>query len=211
MPERDNLNLSASSPDDYMFVSKKNWMRKKKIQDGDADNLTKLVGRPGPITGIVLSLVDMVSTFFIRIFIILLQITSIAFDWVNNLIFGNLKGIIPNEIQKGAVVSLKWFRYAMTILMPPAGVFLSKGIYGWFNIIVCIVITYINFIAGIIYAFVITMRNRYADQYEIQSYSSAIKKAYPLSEAKADLNALFSTIGFTLIILGSIGFMLHFF
>ncbi len=210
MPTRDELNLSASSPDDYMFVSKKNWKRKDTIQNGDADTLTKLVGRPGPITGIVLSLVDMVSTFFIRIFIILLQITSIAFDWVNNLIFGNLKGIIPNEIQKGAVVSLKWFRYAMTILMPPAGVFLSKGIYGWFNIIVCIVITYINFIAGIIYAFVITMRNRYADQYEDNAYKSAIK-ANPLSESTADLNALFSTIGFILIILGSIGLMLHFF
>ncbi len=210
MPTRDELNLSASSPDDYMFVSKKNWKRKDTIQNGDADTLTKLVGRPGPITGIVLSLVDMVSTFFIRIFIILLQITSIAFDWVNNLIFGNLKGIIPNEIQKGAVVSLKWFRYAMTILMPPAGVFLSKGIYGWFNIIVCIVITYINFIAGIIYAFVITMRNRYADQYEDNAYKSAIK-ANPLAESTADLNALFSTIGFILIILGSIGLMLHFF
>ena len=88
MPDRDELNLIASSSDDYMFVSKKNWERKRTIQNGDADNLTKLVGRPGPITGIVLSLVDMVSTFFIRIFIILLQISSIAFDWVNNLIFG---------------------------------------------------------------------------------------------------------------------------
>ena len=210
MPDKDSLNLSASSPDDYMFVSKKNWERKEKIQNGDVDTLTRLVGRPGPVTGIVLSLVDMASTFCIRILLILLQITSIAFGWVNNLIFGNLKGIIPNEIKKGAVVSLKWFRYAMTILMPPAGVFLSKGIYGWFNIIVCIVITYINFIAGIIYAFVITMRNRYADQYEDNAYISAIK-AYPLSESTADLNALFSTIGFTLIILGSIGFMLHFF
>ena len=210
MPDKDSLNLSASSPDDYMFVSKKNWKRKEKIQNGDVDTLTRLVGRPGPVTGIVLSLVDMASTFCIRILLILLQITSIAFGWVNNLIFGNLKGIIPNEIQKGAVVSLKWFRYAMTILMPPAGVFLSKGIYGWFNIIVCIVITYINFIAGIIYAFVITMRNRYADQYEDNAYISAIK-ANPLTESTADLNALFSTIGFTLIILGSIGFMLHFF
>ena len=210
MPDKDSLNLSASSPDDYMFVSKKNWKRKEKIQNGDVDTLTRLVGRPGPVTGIVLSLVDMASTFCIRILLILLQITSIAFGWVNNLIFGNLKGIIPNEIQKGAVVSLKWFRYAMTILMPPAGVFLSKGIYGWFNIIVCIVITYINFIAGIIYAFVITMRNRYADQHEDESYRRAIKDN-EISESTADLNALFSTIGFTLIILGSIGFMLHFF
>jgi hypothetical protein len=54
------------------------------------------------------------------------------------------------------------------------------------------------------------MRNRYADQYEDNAYKSAIE-ASPLAESTADLNALFSTIGFILIILGSIGLMLHFF
>ena len=210
MPSRNELNLNASSPDDYTYVSKKNWARKKQIQDGEGDQLSRLVGRPGPITGIVLSLLDMISTFFIKLFVILLQISTIAFEWVNNLIFGNLKGIIPNEIQKGAVVNLKWFRYAMTVIMPPMGVFFSKGVYGSFNVIVCVVLTYINYLVGIIYAFVITRRNRYADQYEDQAYKSAIA-ANPISEAKADLNALIGTIGFSLIVLGAIGFMLHYF
>ena len=204
------LNLDAVSPDDYMFVSKKNYDRKRTVQNGEVDQLTKLVGRPGPITGIVLSLLDMVSTFFIKVIVILLQITTIAFEFVNNLIFGNFKGLIPNAAGQGAVMSLKWFRYAMTILMPPMGVFLSKGLYGWFNIIVCMVLTYINFMVGIIYAFVITMRNRYADQYEDNAYIKAMADN-PISEAKADINALIGTIGFSIIILGFIGFMLHFF
>jgi uncharacterized membrane protein YqaE (UPF0057 family) len=210
MSDEDTLNVSAKDPSDYTFVSKKNWLRKSKIQDGDTDQLTKLVGRPGPITGIILSLLDAITTLFIRFMLLLLQISTIAFDWVMNLIFGNFSAIIPNELKKGKVISLKWFRYAMTIMMPPFGVFLSKGVYGWFNIIVCTVLTYINFLLGIVYAFVITMRNRYADQYEDNAIIQALAKNPP-EEAKADINALIGSIGFSVVIIGSIMFMLHYF
>ena len=54
----------------------------------------------------------------------------------------------------------------MNVLMPPFGIMLSKGMYGWFSILVCVLLTYIHYLAGIIYAFIITMHNRYADQYE---------------------------------------------
>jgi uncharacterized membrane protein YqaE (UPF0057 family) len=208
--KKDTLNISANDPSDYMFVSKKNAKRKYNIQNGDADQLTKLVGRPGPITGIILSILDAITTLFIRFVLLLLQISTIAFDWVMNLIFGNFSAIIPNEIKKGKVISLKWFRYAMTIMMPPFGVFLSKGIYGWFNILVCAVLTYIHFLIGIIYAFVITMRNRYADQYEDNAVKDALNNNKP-AESKADIDALIGAVGFSVIILGSIMFMLHYF
>lgn len=210
MPQPDPFNIEFNDPDDYIFVSKKNWARKKNIQDGDADKLTQLVGRPGPLTGIILSIVDALTTLFIKFIVLLLQISTIAFDWVNNLIFGNFNGIIPSSIKKGKVISLKWFRYAMTVLMPPFGVFLSKGLYGWFNILVCIVLTYINYIVGIIYAFVITMRNRYADQYEDQEMRKALA-ANPPQQQSADANALFGTLVFVTIILGSIFLMLRIF
>jgi hypothetical protein len=105
--QTDTLNISANDPSDYIFVSKKNWARKRKIQDGDADQLTKLVGRPGPITGIILSIVDAITTLFIKFLLLLLQISTIAFDWVMNLIFVNFSAIIHNEIKKGKVISLK--------------------------------------------------------------------------------------------------------
>ena len=210
MVNQDTLNIGTDDPDDYTYVSKKNWARKKIIQDGDADQLTKLVGRPGPVTGIVLSLFDMISTFFIKITVILLQITSISFDWMNNLIFGNLKGLIPNEVTKGAVISLRWTRYAMTVMMPPMGVFFSKGIYGWFNIIICTILTYMNFLVGIIYAFVITMNNRYADQYGKQAYASAIINN-PIEDAVGDIYLLIYTICFILLIAFVIFLMLYYF
>ena len=210
MPDPDPFNLKANDPNDYIFVSKKNWARKKNIQDGQGDQLTQLVGRPGPITGIMLSIVDMITTLFIKLMVILLQISTIAFDWVNNMIFGNFKSIIPSALKKGTVISLKWFRYAMTVLMPPFGVFLSKGVYGWFNILVCIVLTYMNYLLGIVYAFVITMRNRYADQYEDNQMIKALA-ANPPAQQIADINALIGTVGFVVIILGSIFLMLKFF
>jgi uncharacterized membrane protein YqaE (UPF0057 family) len=83
----------------------------------------------------------------------------------------------------------------MTALMPPMGIFLSKGLYGWFSIIICSIITYLNFIAGIIYAFVITSRNRYADQYEEYQVKLATVKN-PQEIPDKDSKAFLTTLGF---------------
>jgi hypothetical protein len=67
-----------------------------------------------------------------------------------------------------------------------------------------------NYLLGIVYAFVITMRNRYADQYEDQQMIKALA-ANPPEQQIADINALIGTVGFVVIILGSIFLMLKFF
>jgi uncharacterized membrane protein YqaE (UPF0057 family) len=200
--------LTTKDPDDYIFVSNKNYFRKLEAQSGEGNILQQAVGRPGPITGIVLSIVDAITGLIIRLSLLLLQIASLAFDFTYNLIFGNFNGIIPSSLHKGKVVSMKWFRYAMTLMMPPFGVFLNKGIYGWFNILICMLLTYINYLVGIIYAIVITMRNRYADQYEDKQMEIAMANNKP-EEVQADINALVGSLVFVLILFGSIGFMLH--
>jgi len=96
----------------------------------------------------------------------------------------------------------------MTVMMPPFGVFLSKGIYGWFNILVCMILTYVHYLVGIVYAIVITMRNRYADQYEDKQMEIALANNPP-AQAQADMNALLGSSAFVLVLFGSIGFMLH--
>lgn len=194
--------------DDYNYVSAKNWQRKQNIQNGN-DKLSNLIGRPGVITGVVVTLFDMIVTFILKIVFNVMKIATFAFDWVYNIIFGNFSGIIPipQDILGGTVISLKYFRYILTVLMPPFGILLSKGLYGWFSILVCMLITYVNFFAGIIYAFIITSRNRYSDQYEeyelkrltIPSNSSATKTVY-------DFSALLGTCGF-LILIGLVIFL----
>ena len=200
--------LTTEDPDDYIFVSNKNYYRKQQVQNGNGNVLQQAIGRPGPITGIVLSAIDAITGLIIRLSILLLQISSLAFDFTYNLIFGNFNGIIPSSLKQGKVVSMKWFRYAMTVLMPPFGVFLNKGIYGWFNILVCMILTYIHYLLGIVYAIVITVRNRYADQYEDKQMEIAIANNPP-EEVKADINALIGSLAFIIILFGTIGFMLH--
>ena len=193
-----NLNdISAKDPNDYNYVSIKNYRRKLKVITGN-DKLSNLVGRPGPLTGFIIGIVDVIVTLFVKLFVNMFTISKFAFEWMYTLIFANFNGIIPTSLSGGTVISLKFFRYTMTVLMPPFGVLLSKGIYGWFNIIICMIITYVNFLAGIVYAFVITARNRYADQYETYSYKKAIAESdnQTANEFASDSSALLGTCGF---------------
>ena len=55
----DNISSGdIKQPDDYLFVSGKHWKRKTDIQNGNGSRLASLVGRPGPITGIVLKKIN---------------------------------------------------------------------------------------------------------------------------------------------------------
>jgi len=87
--------------------------------------------------------------------------------------------------------------------MPPFGILLAKGMYAWFSIIVCIIITYVNYLAGIIYAVVITSRNRYADQYENKRIMDELSKSdnQTLAEAVTDSTALLGTCGVMILLL----------
>ena len=201
--------MSELDATDYIYVSNKNFQRRKRVETGN-DQLGNLVATPGPISEFILSIFDVVVTLFLKLVFKLFTISSYAFSWVNNIIFGAFEGIIPSSLKRGKVISMKFFRYTMTILMPPFGVMLGKGLYGWFNIFVCMLITYVNFLAGIIYAFVITARNRYADQYEAKQIEVSLLDN-PLEEATADINALLSSFGFIFTLLIVIFYSISYF
>uniref|UniRef100_A0A6C0EY57 Uncharacterized protein n=1 Tax=viral metagenome TaxID=1070528 RepID=A0A6C0EY57_9ZZZZ len=201
--------MSELDATDYIYVSNKNFQRRKRVETGN-DQLGNLVATPGPISEFILAIFDVVVTLFLKLVFKLFTISSYAFSWVNNIIFGAFEGIIPSALKRGKVISMKFFRYTMTILMPPFGVMLGKGLYGWFNIFVCMLITYVNFLAGIIYAFVITARNRYADQYEAKQIEVSLIDN-PIDEASADINALLSSFGFIFTLLIVIFYSISYF
>jgi uncharacterized membrane protein YqaE (UPF0057 family) len=209
MTDNNPANVNFTNPDDLIYVSAKNLARKQNIEEGDSQ-IGGSLGRPGVITGLILMALDIVSTFTLKLSIMLLQVATFGYDWMNNMIFGNFKGIFPSSWTQGYVVSLKWFRYLMTILMPPFGVFLSKGCYGWFNVIICLALTYIHYLAGIIYAFVITVRNRYADQYEKRELAIATVNN-PVQSATDDVQAFLYMCGFFGILISVIIFFLSIF
>ena len=211
-PQPNPKNVNAIDPNDYNFVSKKNWQRKKNILAGN-DAIANFVGRPGPVTGFIIAIVDTAVTLLLKFFLNIFTLSTDGFNWLYNILFGNFKGIIPSSVSGGAVISMRFFRYLMTVIMPPFGILLSKGLYGWFSILVCIIITYINYMAGIIYAFVLTSRNRYTDQYELKRMNDELaqKDNETLTEALIDSSALLGTCGFV-IVLGFVFYlMLSFF
>jgi len=197
MPTPDPYNIKSKDPEDLIFVSKKHWSRKVNVED---DGLGGIIGRPGPITGIILYIVDLIIYLFLKFTFYLFDITQYAYNWVTNILFGNFQGIIPKSWGKGKVISTKFFRYTMNVLMPPFGIMLSKGMYGWFSILVCVLLTYMHYLAGIIYAFVITMHNRYADQYE-QYQMKKFEQEYNQEEVDQDLKAFFSSLAFIVILI----------
>lgn len=204
----DPYNIKAKDPQDLVYVSKKNWARKTNVEDNN--KLGGAFGRPGPLSAIVLSLIDNMIYFFLKFVFYIYDITQYAFTWANNITFGNFTGIIPKSYGSGKVISTKFFRYTMNVLLPPFGVMLSKGFYGWFNVLVCILLTYINYLAGIVYAFVITSRNRYADQYEHHQLQQLIVDN-PDSKAEEDISAFLSSMGFLSVLFGLFYFIFSFF
>jgi uncharacterized membrane protein YqaE (UPF0057 family) len=200
MSSPNEKDIIAKDPNDYIYVSIKNYKRKLNATQG-GNNLASLIGRPGPITGFIVGILDVIMTLIIKFSINMLTVCTYAFNWVYSSIFGNFNGIIPSSLVGGKVISMKFFRYTMTVLMPPFGILLSKGLYGWFNILICIIITYVNFMAGIIYAFVITARNRYADQYEDKAILDAKSNSDESISTIEDHTAFYGTCGFFILLL----------
>ena len=193
----DPFNIKETDPEQLIYVSKKNWARKQNVENNSPEN--GMFGRPGPISGLIMISIDILVEVILKMVFYLYDITNYAFIWINNMTFGNFKGIIPKTFGGGKVISTKFFRYTINVFLPPLGIMLSKGMYGWFTILCCILITYINYLAGIIFAFIITSKNRYADQYE--SYQLLQFNNDPMyQEPVADTSAFFSSGGFVLLI-----------
>ena len=198
MSTPDPYNIKETDPSQLIYVSKKNWARKQNVEVNDPVN--SMFGRPGPISGLVMIIIDIIVEISLKFVFYLFDLTQYAFNWIHNMTFGNFKGIIPTTFGGGKVISTKFFRYTINLFLPPLGIMLSKGIYGWFTILCCILITYVNYLAGIVFAFIITSRNRYADQYE--SYQLKQFAENPLyQEEEVDTTAFFSSGGFVLLIL----------
>lgn len=137
------------------------------------------VANQGPLSVFVIGIIDFILESIIKLLEIIWDFAGFGFDAVYSNVYAASSDIIPNSEKFGSMMSMKPFRIFLTILIPPLGILLSKGLYGWFNILICFILMYINFMLGAIYALVITFRNRYADRYEEAEYKRiTLIKAY---------------------------------
>jgi uncharacterized membrane protein YqaE (UPF0057 family) len=120
----------------------------------------------GPLSLLIIGIVDFVFQLIGSMISLVMDFSSGGFRLIYDNIYATGTDIIPNSEKFGTTVSMRFIRVIITVLIPSLGIFLSKGILGYFNIILCFILTYISFPLGVVYAFVVTYRNRYADRYE---------------------------------------------
>ena len=65
-----------------------------------------------------------------------------------------------------------YWRYFLTMLCPPAGVFMSYGLRGWVQIIICCVLSLLYYIPGLIYAIIVMNRSDVAEAIENAAFGS---------------------------------------
>lgn len=157
--------MSNNIPE-YDYSNTPAYRRKLKREKLKQEKAGALLTQQGPITAILVSLLDFFLDIFLNLFEMIVDFGQYGFSFVINNIYGTDAQLIPNNEKFGTAVSLKYVRFFITLFIPPLGVFINKGLYGWFNVLLCFLLTYIHFILGAVYAFVITFRNRYADRYE---------------------------------------------
>ena len=128
-------------------------------------------------------------SYFIVIFVD--KLTNLFINLINNIFKFSFeigfkpfdKPSVDTKIYKyGSVYNYVYLRYLITILVPPLGIFFSKGILGWVNILISILFCYINYFLGIGYALVITYNSKYADLYEEKQTESIKRIKYSLSK-----------------------------
>lgn len=199
---------------DQVYVSKRHYQRKQNIERKRKEDMKKTMENSGIIALILLYVWDAFVEIVIGFIFDLFDIMFFSFDYTYNYIFGNYHGVFPDVEKYGMMFSYKVFRYVITVLLPPVGVLMGKGLFGWFNILICLILCYINYVFGIIYAILITSDNRYADRYErsdIQRVREMQQAVRSDEEEENDRYALLGTTAFILIFLVSIIFFLSYF
>ena len=120
----------------------------------------------GPLSLLIVGIIDFVFQLIGSMISLVTNFSGSGFRLIYDTIYDTGTDIIPNSEKFGQAISMKPLRIFITVLIPSLGVFLHKGIMGWFNILLCFILTYISFPLGVIYALVVTYKNRYADLYE---------------------------------------------
>ena len=139
--------------------------RKAKSAQIRKDKINKILSGSGPLAIVMIRVIDYLLGTIIDFFSLFSDIVSDGYEIAYDSTLGNFEGIMGSE-KYGICFDYKALRYILTILTPPVGVFMGKGLRGWFSLVLSLLICTINYPLGILYAFIVTSKNRYADRYE---------------------------------------------
>jgi uncharacterized membrane protein YqaE (UPF0057 family) len=157
-------NIDYGTKYDYSNTSA--YRRKLKRDKIKAAKKAGQLAMQGPLSLLIVGIIDFLFGIITSMISLVMDFSSGGFRLIYDNVYSSGTDIIPNSEKFGVAFSMRFIRIIITVLIPPLGVFIHKGILGYFNIILCFILTYISFPLGIVYAFVVTYKNRYADRYE---------------------------------------------
>jgi len=144
-----------------------NKKKNDKINKKHSDSRSDMLSGRGPVGLVIAKIIDVMLMVVHQILDFLwfgIVIPSFNFAW--SLLFSEFNGIFAGKDKDGDCYNSSFLRYIITILLPPMGIFMSKGLSGWPSIGICSILTLFHIFPGIIYAFIVTYNNRYADRYQ---------------------------------------------
>lgn len=164
MPGQTGYNSHINKFDYSKTSAYRRKLKRQKIQQAKRNGALQ---NSGPLSILIIGIIDFVFGLIGSMISLVMDFSSGGFRLVYDTIYDTGTDLIPSSEKFGQAISMKPIRIIITVLIPPLGVALCKGlIFGWFNVLLCFILTYISFPLGVIYALVVTYKNRYADRYE---------------------------------------------
>jgi uncharacterized membrane protein YqaE (UPF0057 family) len=138
----------------------------KRKQEAEEDRQRSLkVVNEGPISLLITYLIDLVADIGKLLINMTKGFRMSGSKFVYDMVYKDGSKVIRSADKYGTMISLKPFRILLSILYPPLGVFISRGIYGLHYAIIALVLTYFNVLVGICFALVITNIPHYGDKF----------------------------------------------
>jgi uncharacterized membrane protein YqaE (UPF0057 family) len=162
----------------------------KKNKDKE-DKRKRLISGSGPIAKLIIYFLEqvlfekLIKGFYNQ----LVSVFEDVFSFVQNTFFGDFKGFLAGKLKskKGTCFEYTFFRYFMTLMLPPMGIFLSRGISGWYNILICGLLCFIKYFPGLIYALIIMQSAPYSKRYQEMKRDKLAKSKAEETKKRSDI------------------------
>jgi uncharacterized membrane protein YqaE (UPF0057 family) len=151
-------------------------------------NKRKIISGTGPFGSLMVFFIDDILVKFLgTIYDFFIDTLTDGINWVQQIFFSDFKGFLAGKLKqkRGSCFENTLSRYFITIMLPPLGIFLSRGASAWYNIILCGLLCFFKYIPGFIYAIIVMHNAPYANRYRDMKRKK-LEKARPPSKNTSD-------------------------
>jgi uncharacterized membrane protein YqaE (UPF0057 family) len=157
--------MTDTEPQENRFID-----RLSKKDKNDEDKKKRIISGSGPLAQFIIFFLQNIlyEKILKGLYNQFISVMDDAFTFVQNTFFSDFKGLLAGKLKpnKGICFEYTFFRYFMTLMLPPMGIFLSRGISGWYNIIICGLLCFIKYFPGLVYALIIMQSAPYSKRYQ---------------------------------------------